>query len=79
MVLLSEADEVPVVGEGAPVASPQFVEDDTAGRADAERVLEQIDEVLVRQRGPRHGLQGPDRREKDSQARTDRRRSDRSG
>jgi hypothetical protein len=40
----SEADEVPLVGEGAVGVALELVEDDAAGRADAERLLEQVHE-----------------------------------
>ena len=46
MLLLGEADELPVVGEAAAVAVAEVLEDDLAGPAEAGRHLEQLDKVL---------------------------------
>src|SRR5262245_8727739 len=44
--LPGEAHELPLVGEGAPVAAAEVVEDGAAGTAAASRHLQQCDEVL---------------------------------
>jgi hypothetical protein len=49
MLLLGEADELPLVGEISPVVHAQVVEHSAARRANAQRLLEQFHQLLVGQ------------------------------
>src|SRR5262245_57036162 len=58
LLLLDVVHEVPLVGEGPVVVPGELVQLETAGLADAEGVLEQIDQRLKRQLAGQHRRQG---------------------
>jgi len=55
VLLLGEANEFPVIGEGATLAIVEVLENDLAGLAEPGRRLEEIDETL-RGQAPRKRL-----------------------
>src|SRR5262249_41783605 len=58
LLLLDVVHEVPLVGEGPVVVPGELVQLETAGLADEEGVLEQIDQRLKRQLAGQHRRQG---------------------